>query len=128
MTTDFDTIPAVQPFIQVAMEVAQEKGDYVLFALVEHEIYPGIWHLVVSADWIKETDIPTVQYFVDKLRHYVPRDSPIKVNAVIVLTPTDRFVKDIMPWIPPRDKRPLVWNHPVRGVGVSEAYIITVAH
>jgi len=127
MTNDLDDFPTVVHFSKVAQEVESEKGPNALFALFEHDDNPGRWDLVVAADWITRTDRSTINYFIDKIRRYVPQPSPMNLSGVIVLKPTDHFVQAVLHSLPPQSQRQGIVHKAFSSLGLSDAYIITAA-
>ena len=52
----------VERFARLETQIAQEKGDFALFALFMREEVPDRWDLMVSASWAGGDDSATVDY------------------------------------------------------------------
>src|SRR5205085_12588808 len=77
----------------IAKEVAAERGDFVLFALVEREGSGGRWDLVVSASWFGEDKHPALDYLVGKVRAVLSTDELLSLSRIVLLDPKEEFVR-----------------------------------
>jgi hypothetical protein len=46
--------PIIDRFAEIQKEIAGERGDFVLFAVLEREESPGRWDVVLAAPWFGE--------------------------------------------------------------------------
>src|SRR5205807_6503452 len=66
--------PIVDKFVEVEREIASEKGDFVLFALLEREERPGRWDVVAAAPWLGEDKRPALDYIIRKIDSKLSRE------------------------------------------------------
>jgi hypothetical protein len=77
----------------VEREIAQEKGDFILFALLHREwALHNSWHLLVSAPWFGESRLDTSRYIFGKLKPHLEDDEILKLAMVVPLEPAHEFV------------------------------------
>ena len=108
----------------VERDIAQEKGPFNLYALLEREDLSDRWDLVVSAPWAKE-DRVTLQYLANSLkRHLTPSDMTL-LSRVVVLNADEDPVRSITESYDVEHGR-VELNEPARfGLPVKYGYIIT---
>ena len=66
----------LQGTVAFEREVAAEKGEFSLFALVEKDNWPGerpTWHLFVGAPWVWADEYAAWEYLRERMRRHVPR-------------------------------------------------------
>src|SRR6266498_3961610 len=110
--------------LAVERDIAQEKGPFNLYALLEREDLSDRWDLVVSAPWAKE-DRVTLQYLANSLkRHLTPSDMTL-LSRVVVLNADEDPVRSITESYDVEHGR-VELNEPARfGLPVKYGYIIT---
>src|SRR2546426_3521117 len=57
-----------EKFTRLESQIAQEKGDFTLFALFMREDVPDRWDLIVSAPWLGDDKRAAVSYLVDQIK------------------------------------------------------------
>lgn len=109
---------------QVERDIANEKGQFNLFALLEREDLTDRWDLVIAAPWARH-DEPTLRYIVDTLkRHLEP--SEMTVLARIVILPANEDPVRALNDSYSVEHGSIELNDPERfGLPVKYGYIIT---
>src|SRR5437016_4912569 len=79
---------------QVEAEIAREKGQFNLFALLEREDIANRWDLVIAAPWAKH-DEPTLRYIVAALKHHLAPNDMIFLARIVILEATEDPVRAI---------------------------------
>jgi len=109
---------------RVEGDIAQEKGPFNLYALLEREDLSGRWDLVVSAPWAKE-DRGTLQYLANSLKRRLAPAEMTQLSRVVVLDAAEDPVRSITETYNVEHGR-VEFNEPARfGLPVKSGYIIT---
>jgi hypothetical protein len=108
----------------VERDIAEEKGQFNLFALLEREDLSDRWDLVMSAPWAKQEE-STLRYIVDVLkRHLEPSDMTF-LARIVILDATRDPVRAINENYSVEHGR-IELNDPAQfGLPVKHGYIIT---
>jgi hypothetical protein len=80
--------------LEVERDIAQEKGPFNLYALLEREDLSGRWDLVIAASWAKE-DRATLRYLADALKRRLAPAEMTSLSRVVVLDATEDPVRSI---------------------------------
>jgi hypothetical protein len=109
-------------------EIAQERGDFILFALVQREdTMPNRWDLLLSAPWFEQDEKATLTYLAGKLNTALSPQEMVQISRMIVFPPEDPRLQEIKQKI----KRPILhedveisqWTF--SSMPVSHAHIVT---
>lgn len=74
-----------EKLVALEMQIAAEKGRFVLFALFLRADAPDVWDLLVSAPWADKDRGDALRYLVEKLKAVASREEMDKVSRVAVL-------------------------------------------
>jgi hypothetical protein len=108
----------------VERDIAQEKGQFNLFALLEREDLVDRWDLVIAAPWAKH-DEPTLRYVVTALKRHLDSSDMTSLARVVVLEANEDPVRSINGSYDVEHGR-VELNDPARfGLPVKHGYIIT---
>ncbi|NQT29596.1 MAG: hypothetical protein HQ596_03395 [Candidatus Saganbacteria bacterium] len=105
--------------------IIKEQGEFVLLALFLREDAQDKWDLIVSANWFEEDTKKTLDYLVDKLNGVLEQDDKIQISRVVMLKPSDPFVKSINSVIKAKHGAAHFVNCRFNNLYVKEAIIIT---
>ena len=86
----------VEKFGRLELELAQDRGDFVLFALFTREEVPDRWHLMVSAPWLDKDKRRAVNYMVDQIKSKLGVEYLIQLTRIIVIDPESAEVQDLV--------------------------------
>jgi hypothetical protein len=82
-------------------EMAAQKGDLTLFALLRRaDAVGGMWDLLVSAPWFKNSTLAATQEVVNLLTKSMGRKALLQFSRIVVLTGEDRTVKFFLKNVP----------------------------
>jgi len=109
---------------EIEVETAAEKGGFTLFALIEREDSFGKWDVVVSAKWIKDNEKTLINSIASKISKKLSRNEQLMLSRIVVLSPTDPFVKNLN-MIAVEHGTIKLTNNSFNGIFVKEAYLIT---
>jgi hypothetical protein len=84
-----------EKLVLIETEIARERGDFSLFALVEREEVPGAWDLVISAGWMVEDPRPPLEYVASKLRAKLEPSQLASLARIVPLETTHEFVRNL---------------------------------
>ena len=117
--------PIVDKFVEIEREIASEKGDFVLFALLEREERPGRWDVVAAAPWLGEDKRPALDYIIRKIDRNLSREERETLSRVVLLDPSDAFVVTVNRDFRVADGAPKeVARMTLADVYVTEGYIL----
>jgi predicted sugar kinase len=108
----------------VERDIHTERGPFTLFALVERDDHPGKWDVVVSAPWFGRNDRDTLNYLVRKLQSVLTKEEVTSLARVVLLKPTDEWVKSVSDYSPSMGRPVELRNQEIAGVPVRRALII----
>lgn len=108
---------------KVVEALSREKGAFTLFALFEHDVYPGQWDLLFSAPWLTPGRA-AIRAIVDSL---APELTPQEWQSIVSIVPLDPSMPYVQ-WIARHyevesDVREIT-NAVLDGVFVSHGYIL----
>jgi hypothetical protein len=106
-------------------EMAAEKGDFTLFALVRRaDAVGGMWDLVVSAPWFRKGTLAATQEVVDLLTKSMGRRSLLQFSRVVALTGDDPTVRFFLTNVPVEDGERRIQSTDLFGMEIEEAIIL----
>jgi len=108
----------------VERDMAEAKGQFNLFALLEREDLADRWDLVIAAPWAKH-DESTLRYVVEMLKRRLNATDMTLLARIVILEATEDPVRAINDSFSVEHGR-LELNDPERfGLPVKHGYIIT---
>ena len=109
---------------QVESDIAQNKGQFNLFAVLEREDLTDRWDLVIAAPWAKH-DEPTLRYIDDRLKRYLSASDMTLLARIVILEASEDPVRAINESYDVEHGQ-VELNDPARfGLPVKHGYIIT---
>ncbi len=109
---------------QVERDIATNKGQFNLFALLEREDLTDRWDLVISAPWAKH-DEPTLRHIVDAVKRHLDPSEMTFLARIVILEATEDPVRAINESYNVEHGQ-VELNDPVRfGLPMKHGYIIT---
>lgn len=70
---------------KVEQQIAEEKGDFLLFALFLTEDSSGYWDLLVSAAWMAENKSEALKYINAKIQKALTPDEIMKLSKIVII-------------------------------------------
>lgn len=86
----------IDKFGQLELELAQEHGDFVFFALFVLETLADRWDLIVSAPWLDKDKRRAVPYLVDQIKSKLGVEYLISLNRIVVIDPDNAELQDLV--------------------------------
>ena len=115
----------VEKFRDLEKEIADEKGDFRLFALVLREEAPNRWDLLVSAPWANDDPIEPLKYLADQIKSRVKARDLINLSRIIVLRPSEESVKRLNREFSVKHGKVEVRDTELLGRPIKQAFILT---
>ena len=116
----------LKKLIEIEKEIAKEKGKFVLFGLFHREgALFDKWDLVASAPWIGEDRFEHIEYFVSKTRERLTPEEMVMISRIVLLNPSEPFVKEITEKVGKKRGVAEVTNHLFNGMVIERGHIIT---
>ena len=85
----------VEKFGRLELELAQERGDFVFFALFMLENVPDRWDLMISARWLDTDKRRAIRYLVDQIKAKLGVEYLIRLSRIIVIDPDRAELQDL---------------------------------
>ncbi len=114
-----------EKFAELESRIAEEKGDFALFALFMREDSPDRWDLIVSAPWTGDDKQSAVNYFVSQIKSSLGEQGLTNLSRIVVVDPQDAAVQALNRAIQIEHGRVEVKDSDFFGLAVKHAYIIT---
>ena len=76
-------------------EIADERGDFSLFALFLREDAENRWDLVLSALWLNADSLEDINYIANKLKYRLGENELLFISRIVLLNLSDPIVKII---------------------------------
>ena len=107
------------------LSMSQEKGKFLLFALVLREDASDLWDLVVSSAWVTLNKSEALKYISNTLKNSLSPDEILKISRIVTIDPLN---PDLLKWV-----RAINVEHGMAnvencnffGLNIKHAYIIT---
>jgi hypothetical protein len=113
--------------------IAAEKGDFILFVLIQRAEGIGLWDLVLSASWLSIDEKENLDYIAKKLTENLTPEELMLISQIRPFPPTDPRVQEILQLVQRRLAQPVNHGHvelsswTLSSMPVSHAHIITAA-
>lgn len=115
----------IEKFARLEAEIAQERGDFTLFALFMREDVPDRWDLIISAPWVGEDKRGAVDYLIDQIKSKLGKEDLIWLSRIVPVDPEDVEVQDLNRTIQVEHGNVEVRDSNFFGLAIKRAHIIT---
>ena len=115
----------VSKFASLESQVAQERGNFTLFALFMREDVPDRWDLIISAPWVINDKEDTIRYFVDRIKATLGDQGLTNLSRIVLVDPDDIAVQNLNRAIHVEHGSVEVRDSNFFGLPIKHAYIIT---
>ncbi len=112
-------------FTDLESQLAREKGDFALFALLLREDVPDRWDLVVSAPWVVEDRQAALQFFIKRIQSQLGAPILTDLSRIVFVDPQDPSVQNLNRAIHVEHGVVEVKDSDFFGLPIKHAYIIT---
>ena len=112
-------------FAELESHIAEEKGDFALFALFMREDAPDRWDLIVAAPWAGADKQSAVNYLIGQIKSRLGEQGLPSLARIVVIDPEDAAVQALNRAIQIEHGRVEVRDSNFFGLPVKHAYIIT---
>jgi len=111
-------------FRRLESKIAEERGDFALFALFLREDLPDRWDLIVSASWVTDRKA-ALDYFISKIQSELGASVLIDLSRIVFVDPQDQAVQNFNRAIHVEHGAVEVRDSTFFGLPVKHAFIIT---
>ena len=115
----------LERFLTLERELAVEKGNFVLFSLLERDDAQGKWDVVVSAPWLRPEQKESMHFIVDRIRAKFKAEELVSLSRVVLLSPTDAFVRNVNSAVQVEHGKAELINNVFNGMQIKHAFLIT---
>lgn len=112
-------------FVALEKELALERGDFVLFSLFERDDAQGKWDVVISASWLDANQKESMHFIANRIRAKFKSEELISLSRVVLLSPTDAFVRNVNSAVQVEHGRAELLNNAFNGMEIKHAFLIT---
>ena len=105
--------------------MANEKGPFLLFALILREDAPDLWDLVVSAPWIESNKAKALAYIASKVKEALPEEEITKLSRIALIDPNNPALEAVQKTIHVEHGLTDVQDSVFFGLPIRHAYIVT---
>jgi len=117
--------PFRDKFVTIEQTLAQEKGPFKLFSLLERATVFDDWDVVMASKGLPDNDMSVLKEVIDKIHAVLTYEEKMKMNAVILLNVNDLFVKEVQKFLVEHQNPTEFSNAEINGLEISRGYIIT---
>ena len=115
----------VEKLRQVELQVAEEKGPFLLFALFLREDAPDLWDLLVAAQWIETNKGEALRYLVPKINALATPEELARLSRIVIIEAGQPALAAIHSAFHIEHSIAEVQNSNFFGLQINHAYIIT---
>ena len=105
-------------------KIAAKKGDFALFGLFMRADAPGTWDLVVSAPWLEQGNLKSLEEFTELLSNEIGEQSLREFSRVVTLKPGDPSVTAVVSAFSVDDGELRVQHSNLFGLDIDDAIIM----
>jgi len=114
----------IKKFFAIERLIAQEKGDFKLFALFEREDIQGIWDVVLAADWLPGEEVNSLNYVFEKIRVVLDHQEFLKISKVVLLDIHEPFIEELENFLEDYQNPSVFSNVEINGMFFKTGYLI----
>jgi len=116
----------VEKFYSIERAIAQEKGEFKLFALFELEgEVRRRWDVVISSEGLPENDMEALRFVINKIRVVLEPEEFMQLSKVVLLDVNEPFVKELQKFLDAHHNPKFFSQVNIQGVEIDKGYIIT---
>jgi hypothetical protein len=106
-------------------EIAAQKGDFTLFALLRRsEPLYGMWDLVVAAPWLKGGTLARTKQMADLLSRSIGTKGLQQLARIVVVSDDNPTVKFFLKNVPVEDGERAIQSTDLFGMQIEEAIVM----
>lgn len=115
----------VNKLVGMEVEISEEKGGFILFALFQREDALDKWDLVVSAPWMEENKKAAMDYLVNRLRSKLVPDELLLLSRIVIIERKNPALDAMLGAIHIEHGIAEVKDSSFFGLSIKHAFIIT---
>lgn len=83
----------IDKYVALEKEVAKERGEMALFALLLRDDAPDRWDLVIAAPWAVANRKASLEYLVEKIKGRLGSEGLVNLSRIVLAEPDAPAVK-----------------------------------
>lgn len=107
------------------VRIAQEKGEFNLFALFLREDAPNRWDLLVAADWIDRDKYNAIKYIASRLQGVLSKNEIVLLSKIVVIDEDNPELANLNAAFQVENGSLELRNSDLFGLHINHAYLIT---
>ena len=107
--------------------IAAEKGEFSLFALLLREDAEDKWDLLIAAPWLEADTKESLTYIVNKIRAQLTTQELLSLSRIVFLEKGNPVLEALHRMVKVQHGMGEVRDSVVFGVPIKQAYLITSA-
>lgn len=116
----------VERFRRLESELAEERGDFVFFALFLLENVPDRWDLMIAARWLDRRDLlRATGYVADQIKAKIGVECLLHLSRILVIDPDNAELQDLARSFGIEHEALRIQDDDFFGLRVRDARIIT---
>ena len=115
---------AIDRLRKAMRDIAAQKGDFTLFALLMRSDAPGTWDLVVAAPWLKKGKLKAISELTELLAQSIGEQSLLQFARIATIDELDPRLKAIVSKFSVDDGHIGIRSADLFGLDIEEAIIM----
>lgn len=111
---------------QAERAMADEKGQFTLFALFLRQDAPNVWDVVVSSPWVESDRAEALRYISAKLRAHLTDAQLTQLSRIVLVEPSSPSLDAIRRFVRAEHSAVEVKDSVFFGLDIKHGYIIAV--
>ena len=108
-------------------KIAEEKGNFLLFALFLREDAPDVWDLLVSASWIAKNKSDSLKYIAEKANEFLTPDEILKLSRIVIIEQDNPGLVALQRTMTVEHGMAEIKDSTLFGLQIKHAYLITTS-
>ncbi|MEN8216233.1 MAG: hypothetical protein ABFS56_07620 [Pseudomonadota bacterium] len=114
-----------QKMLKIEKYLANQKGEFKLFALFLRDGSPGKWDVLVSARWIDANKQQALKIITEQLTTKLNKEELISLSRVVVINQDNEALSAINQFLPVGKKIAEIHDKNFFGLDIKEAFFIS---
>jgi hypothetical protein len=119
------TVDLPAKFAKLESDIAAEKGDFSLFALLLREALPDRWDLMIAAPWAFADQKAALQYLVGRIKSDLGPGHLTQLSRIVFVDPENAAVQNLNRNIQVEHGSVEVRDVDFFGLPIKQGFIIT---
>ncbi len=114
-----------QKMVKIEKYLANQKGEFKLFALFLRDGSPGKWDVLVSARWIDANKQQALKIITEQLTTKLNKEELISLSRVVIINQDNDALSTINQFLPLGNKIAEIQDKNFFGLDIKQAFFIS---